>query len=242
MKKVKGDWGMGVKEEEIKVGLCGWSWCQRLCPRAQHCPLGQARARYLLGRQRQQREVRHLISELPVAKTLRDLTEAELEEFACRVAKNLRQEWRRDILETKVLGAAGSFDAFQQELRRENARLFAETVALKAWHLAQVLALPAGKELKALPAASPVLYLPAPKGIRRHNGHLVDLETGAIVQPSFDAGWHTGHPCDEADSKRDQAKLDRVYARQAARYQRWEDRSSLPRWGNILLWWLKGGK
>lgn len=59
-----------VLEQEIRdnmpgqvtqVGLCGWSWCPRLCTRTQYCPLGQARARQLLGGQREKRKLRRLV-------------------------------------------------------------------------------------------------------------------------------------------------------------------------------------
>lgn len=44
-----------------QVGLCGWSWCPRLCARSQYCQLGQARARQLLGGQREKRKLRRLV-------------------------------------------------------------------------------------------------------------------------------------------------------------------------------------
>jgi hypothetical protein len=43
------------------VGLCGWASCQRLCGRSQHCGLGQARVRLLLGAQRERRKARRLV-------------------------------------------------------------------------------------------------------------------------------------------------------------------------------------
>ena len=49
------------KDRVTQVGLCGWSWCPRLCVRSQYCPLGQARARWLLGGQRRQRKHRRLV-------------------------------------------------------------------------------------------------------------------------------------------------------------------------------------
>ena len=43
------------------VGLCGWSWCRRLCVRSQYCQLGQARFRQLLAGQRERRKLRRLV-------------------------------------------------------------------------------------------------------------------------------------------------------------------------------------
>lgn len=43
-----------------QVGFCGQRVCPRLCTKAAHCPLGQERARYLLGLQRQRRKLRRL--------------------------------------------------------------------------------------------------------------------------------------------------------------------------------------
>ena len=73
---------------ESQVGLCGQvGACQRLCLRAPHCPLGQARARQLLGAQRQRRQLRRLV-----------------------VGR---------AIEANILRAAGSFRAYQLQLKWE---------------------------------------------------------------------------------------------------------------------------
>lgn len=50
-----------MPEQVTQVGLCGWSWCPRLCARSQYCLLGQARASQLLGAQREKRKLRRLV-------------------------------------------------------------------------------------------------------------------------------------------------------------------------------------
>ncbi len=46
---------------ESQVALCGRKTCSRFCVRAVHCPLGQEKARQLLGLQRERRKLRRLV-------------------------------------------------------------------------------------------------------------------------------------------------------------------------------------
>ena len=50
-------------------------------------------------------------------------------------------------IEANIQRAAGSFERFGHQLRRENSRLFAEMVAMQAWHLELVKALSSGQRL-----------------------------------------------------------------------------------------------
>ena len=68
-----------------------------------------------------------------------------------QAAKRLSRAQANDI-EVNSVRVAGSFKQFQSQLRRENGRLFAETVKMKAYHLEQVKALPGGSEVKLLTA------------------------------------------------------------------------------------------
>ena len=73
------------------TGLCGQLQCNRLCSRAQYCPLGQERVRELLGQQSQRRYARKLV--------VGQAIEANVNKFA------------------------GSFVAFQRQLRSEHQSL-----------------------------------------------------------------------------------------------------------------------
>jgi len=77
------------------TGLCGQLECKRLCSRSQYCPLGQERVRKLLAQQREHREARRLV----VGQVRGLLSEANVSIFA------------------------GSFAAFQRQLRSERQSL-----------------------------------------------------------------------------------------------------------------------
>jgi len=50
-----------MRECDCQVSLCGRKQCHRLCACSLHCPLGQARARQLLGEYRKRRQLRRLV-------------------------------------------------------------------------------------------------------------------------------------------------------------------------------------
>lgn len=123
-----------------------------------------------------------------------------------QAARRLSRAQANDI-EANSVRAAGSFKAFQRQLRRENGRLFAETVKMKAYHLEQVKALPAGREVKLLVAG--------PSRLKRTvlDEYLRQRERVRL----------------EAEDM-----LNRTCARQAAYYQRRENWSSSQRWIDVL--------
>ena len=82
-------------------GLCGQLQCKRLCPESQYCPLGQARVRKLLAQQRERREARRL--------------------QRSRVGQSI---------EAAIPVFAGSFAAFQHQLKWERQQLAEEQIAV----------------------------------------------------------------------------------------------------------------
>jgi len=123
-----------------------------------------------------------------------------------QAARRAARAQGKDI-EANVIRAAGSFKGFQHQLKRENGRLFAETVKLKAYHLEQVKALPAGREVKLLVAG--------PSRLKRT---VLDEYLRQRERVRLEA----------------QDMLNRTCARQAAYYQRRENWSSSQRWGDML--------
>ena len=98
------------KDRVTQVGLCGWSWCPRLCVRSQYCQLGQARVRQLLGGQRQQRKHRRLLVRQVIEENI-NWAAGPFRAFQLRLAWERRQRaalfaWERKQIKGGNLNAA----------------------------------------------------------------------------------------------------------------------------------------
>ena len=98
------------KDRVTQVGLCGWSWCPRLCVRSQYCPLGKARARWLFGGQRAQRLHRRLVARQAIEENI-NWAAGSFRAFQLRLAWERRQRaalfaWERKQIKGGNLNAA----------------------------------------------------------------------------------------------------------------------------------------